>query len=169
MTLPYSETVGLDFGRELPRIVNGLPGLVGLHLLRYTGTPQLADAALHGLAASPDTRRLKRLDLTGVPVGMPGVAALAEFENFGGLTRLDLGDCQLTAAAVQSLVATKTLTALEVLDLSGNESLTDADVYALAGAAFAPTLKVLVVRRCGLVRANAKRFAGLFPHAEVVV
>ncbi len=169
LTLPHTVSGAFSIGRELPPIVGGLRGLTDLQLVRASGSHQDAESAIYGLAACPASRRLRQLDLTGARVGDGGVAVLAESENFGGLTRLDLGDCELPTTALCALAATKSLTALEILDLSGNAALTEDDIRALADAAFAPTLKVLVVRRCGLAKTNAKRFVGLFPHAEVVV
>jgi len=120
-----------------------------------------------GASEDPVFARVAHLDLRCAGVAAAAIA-LARSPHLGGLKRLRLSNGEVTRAGVAAL-AGAALTALEILDLSGNKSLTDADVRLLAGAAFAPTLKVLVVRRCGLAKANAKRFAGLFPHAEVVV
>ncbi len=167
VVLPYPDAGLGDPGATFAAIVRGLPGLTELALHAAPSAPSF-DLVLNRLAVEPATRRLTRLDLTNIPAGSGGLTALAEAPYFAGLTRLDLGGCRLSAGDLRVLAATKTLAALEVLDLSGNP-LTDADVRLLAGAAFAPSLRVLVARRRGLPKANPKRFAGLFPHAKVVV
>lgn len=165
--------VGADGARGLPRLLRSLPRLTTLAPeFRYPSRDSSQQsAALAGAVAAasgePAFARLENLTLSGAAAR--AVITLGHSPHLGGLKRLHLSDCEVTPEAVADLARAQSLTALEVLDLSGNESLTDADVRSLAGAAFAPTLKVLVVRRCGLVRANAKRFAGLFPHAEVAV
>ena len=157
-----------DLVRGLPLLLRSLPRLstLGTSASGYGDDRSLAQAVTE-VSQDPVFARLAHLDIIRAGVARAAIA-LARSPHLGGLKRLRLSYGEVTRAGVAAL-AGAALTALEILDLSDNRTLTEAHVRSPAGAAFVPTLKVLVVRRCGLAKANGQRFAGLFPHAEVVV
>ncbi len=155
---------GAIIGPLLVGLMRRLGGLKHLRVRPWDGGP--ARSVLEVLFREKAFERVETLDLSGTEVA-DAVPALAASRHAAGLTRLHLAQA-CDAAGIAALAASTTLRNLAVLDLTGCP-VTDADVQALAGAVFAPTLKVLVVRQSQVPRANAKRFAGLFPQAEVVV
>ena len=69
--------------------------------------------------AKLDLPDLRRLDLSGWPVGAKAARRLTE-PQFASLTRLALNKCRLTDPAVKALLAAPTLRNLIQLELDGN-------------------------------------------------
>jgi uncharacterized protein (TIGR02996 family) len=98
-----------------------LRGLIELDLAGHslhTGdrvTPQHFEEFLTRL----DMPHLRALSLNGRPIGPTAARALAA-DKFAALTRLDLGACRLTDAAVQALLAAPALQNLVELRLNSN-------------------------------------------------
>lgn len=106
------------------RAIAGNPALRGLTTLLLQGAEEhnrgLVPAHFHEFLSKLDMPRLRRLDLAIRPVGHRA-ARLLIGEKFGSLTRLDLTNCKLTAAAAKALLAAPTLQNLVELSLAGND------------------------------------------------
>jgi uncharacterized protein (TIGR02996 family) len=81
---------------------------------------------IEALAAAPHLRRLARLDLANNPLDVPALTALSRAENLPALRRLNLNACGITDRAALALADWPALDHLDVLDLLGNEELTEA-------------------------------------------
>jgi uncharacterized protein (TIGR02996 family) len=97
------------------------PALRGLTtlLLNRQGGPGPTPAAVHEVLATLDMPDLRRLELSGHPVGSNGARELAG-GKFHNLTRLDLRQCKLTDAAMTGLLSAPALQNLIELDLAHN-------------------------------------------------
>jgi uncharacterized protein (TIGR02996 family) len=106
------------------RAVAGNPALRGLTtlLLResYDQSGGFTPTHFHEFLTKLDMPRLRHLDLWNCRIG-PRAARLLTGEKFASLTRLNLGHCNLTDAAVSALLAAPTLQNLVELQLSCND------------------------------------------------
>lgn len=118
-----------------------LRGLIGLNLGGDPSTFQLTPAHLHEFLSDLDLPQLRFLSLRRQPVG-PKAARLLADQKFASLRRLDLGNCQLTDAAVKALLEAPALQNLIELRLDGNglktgpEPLTNRGVMPRLGACY---------------------------------
>jgi len=128
----------LDLSHNTPgaaglRAVAGNPVLRGLATLNlrtnYDQPGGFTPAHVHEFLTKLDLPRLRHLDLWNCRIG-PKAARLLAGEKFAPLTRLNLGFCNLTDAAVSALVAAPALQNLVELTLTGNKLTTSVEPLA---------------------------------------
>jgi len=119
------------------------PLLRSIGALAFVGN-QIQRTGARVLAEMPWLSRLFHLDLTLNPIGDAGLQALLASPRLEHLTSLELGNCQLTAAAGPTLAEWPGFARLERLIVWGNR-LGNSGIAALSAAA-APRLAVLDVR-----------------------
>ena len=95
---------------------DALPALKELNL----GRAGLKSSGARALLASPLLEGLHSLELDRNGLGVGGAKALANNHAAASLQTLGVANCNLTDSGLRSLLASKHLTALEHLDLTGN-------------------------------------------------
>jgi hypothetical protein len=146
-------TLGLGFTSITAaggRALADCPFLTQLRVLSFEAehydegwSTSLGPHGLAALAASPHLAGLRELDLGQNPVLDGGLHALAASRTLTALTWLSLYDAQVSDDGVAALVGSPVVQHLRYLNLMGENDLTDATLYALAGSPWLGNLQTL--------------------------
>jgi uncharacterized protein (TIGR02996 family) len=110
-------------GDSLPRLLAGPLGNLTRLSLANAG---LGVTLIEALATASHLRRLERLDLADNPLDLPALTALSRVKSLPALRHLNLSSCGITDRAALALTDWPAVDHLDVLDLHGNEELTEA-------------------------------------------